>query len=93
MPYCKLQLLYILSMRYESTKVDRLEEVRARGDVMGPEEQGAGMWRCYFWTSLFLGAINPMVCRSPRQQLKASRGMSVTLWKEGERRKACDRIM
>ena len=96
MLYCILQLLYILSICYEclgkGRKLERPEGERARGDVRGPEEQGAGTAETLFLDIIISTrhqSVNPLV---PAQQSKASRGCP-SLWKEGSAEVKVDRIM
>ena len=86
MLYCILQLLYILSICYEclgkGRKLKRPEGERTRGDVRGPEEQGAGTAETLFLDIIISTrhqSVNPSVTA---QQSKASRGYP-SLWKEG----------
>jgi len=83
--YCILKLLYILSTHYEclgkGRRLERLEGEHARGDVRGPEEQGAGTVEMLFLDvviSVRHQSVDPSV---PGQQSKASRGRPL-LWKE-----------
>jgi len=84
--YCILQLIYILSIHYECPRKGRrlegLEGEHARGDVRGPEEQGAGMVEMLF-LDVTISACHQSVDPSvPGQQSKASGGRP-SLWKEG----------
>ena len=83
MLYCILQLLYILSIYYECLgKGRRLERERARGDVRGPEEQGAGTVEMLF-LDVVISVCHQFVGLSvPGQQSKVTRGCP-SLWKEG----------